>query len=487
MKRNLELLVVELGVAAMGLCGCVGRVDEWQQKANDMKTAVLSSPNPEHSAFAGTCYYVSVDGSDDNDGKSPERPVATLKKIETLGLKPGDAVLFRRGDLFRHDHALAAQNGVTYSAWGKGPKPTLCGSLQNYADPALWKETQYSGIWKCTKPLHNVGLITFDHDPRMIGKYDVICGTMVPPILEMGPRGNFDFKCEPPLQLRNDLEFWTDDDARCLYLRSTKNPGSRFQRIEIAPDNHCIRVLDKTGVVVDNLHITMFGRNGISGQHGVRDLEVKNCIIDYVGGSILWKKWKNRHNVRFGNAVEVFGSCQGYRVHDNWIYQIYDTGITHQANNLTQSRIIHENVEYWNNLIEYCFWSIEYYNVRNKYGITRNIYVHDNFCRFGGEGWGCPLRKEVTPMYSFAHRAEETSNYRTEKNIFQFSEGFIISHTGEIEPDGYLTFRGNTYIQKTGRKFARWGKMEIPMEKSAVEAFLSEVLHEKDYRLFFTK
>ena len=490
MIRNWGLIAGWVGAM---LCGCAQSTDVWQRKADEMKAAVLASPNPDPASFTGTCYYVSLDGSDDNDGKSPERPIASLKKVGTLNLKPGDAVLFRRGDLYRHDYriedgklggAIVTQDGVTYSAWGEGDKPIVCGSVRNYADPELWQETSHPGIWKCTLPLRNVGLITFDHDPRTVGKYDAICGTLVPPVLDMGPRGNFDFKCEPPLQLRNDLEFWTDDDAKCLYLRSAENPGRRFKRIEIAPDTYGLRVLGKKGVVIDNLHVTLFGRHGVNGQSDVYDLEVKNCIFDYIGGSILWKKWRDRYNVRFGNAVEVYGSCHGYKVHDNWIYQIYDTGVTHQASYKAATEIIHENVEYRNNLIEYCFWSIEYYNMFNKYGITRNIHVHDNFCRFGGEGWGCPLRKEVTPMYSFVHHADETSNYRTENNIFQFSEGYIISHNKEPEPEGCLSFRGNTYIQKSGHKFARWSGKEIPAEKAAVEEFLNNVLHETDYHLF---
>jgi hypothetical protein len=232
----------------------------------------------------------------------------------------------------------------------------------------------------------------------------------------------------------------------------------------------------------DNLRLTLFGRHGISGMNNPKNLEVKNCIFDYIGGAILYKKTKTRRNVRYGNAVEIYGGCSGFRVHNNWIYQIYDTGITHQCVNEPQE-ITHENVEYWNNLIEYCYWSIEYYNKRNKYGITRNVYVHDNFCRFGGEGWGCTLRRRTTPMYSFAHRADKTENYRTENNIFQFSEGFILSHKPELEPDGALTFKGNTYIQKSGQMFAEWGDATIPAEPGAIENFLKNTLKEKDFKL----
>lgn len=58
--------------------------------------------------YTGTAYYVSNDGDDNNDGLTPETAWRTLDKVsESCGfdgnaiLQPGDAVFFRRGDIFR--------------------------------------------------------------------------------------------------------------------------------------------------------------------------------------------------------------------------------------------------------------------------------------------------------------------------------------------------------------------------------------------------
>lgn len=62
----------------------------------------------------GTKYYVSADGSDDNDGKSPEKAWKTLAKVNSAKLTRGDGVFFRRGDTFRGK--IVAAQGITYSA-----------------------------------------------------------------------------------------------------------------------------------------------------------------------------------------------------------------------------------------------------------------------------------------------------------------------------------------------------------------------------------
>lgn len=70
--------------------------------------------------------------------------------------------------------------------------------------------------------------------------------------------------------------------------------------------------------------------------------------------------------------------------------------------------------------------------------------------------------------YSFGQPADETKNYRTENNIFQYSTGYIYRHSHFIEPKGALIFRGNTYIQYADERFALWGTDNvIPMSEAA--------------------
>ena len=69
---------------------------------------------PDTIEIKGTKYYVSNDGDDSNDGKTPETAWQTLTKVSETDFAAGDGVLFRRGDLFRG--FVKTRSGVTYAA-----------------------------------------------------------------------------------------------------------------------------------------------------------------------------------------------------------------------------------------------------------------------------------------------------------------------------------------------------------------------------------
>ena len=437
------------------------RWDAWDDnldaQAVAMRERVLASASDYPQT--GRRWYFAENGSDDNDGRSPERPLRTLAKAGTLPLKPGDAVLFRRGDLFRG--FFNAQAGVTYSAWGKGPKPTLCGSLRNYADETLWVTTGVANVWRCTERIVNAGCVFFDFDPQEVGRQEVVFGKMALP----GRKEPHD----RPVALTEDLAFCNLFHEDALLLRSDAgNPGKRFRRIEIGSIllKHIIQV-DVPGVTIDNLHFTCSGGNAV-GNHPKRDFEVRNCVFNHLGGSVLLG-WRFG-TVRFGNAVEVWDGVDGYRVHDNWMYQIYDTGVTHQRNDTADFVCRMKNIEYARNLIERCFWSIEYYNQRNAPGSsTEDVHIHDNFCRFGGEGWGCLGRESRAMLFSFGDPPTLTRNYRMERNVFDRSLGVVFFQSGRrLEEPGSRVFSGNRYVQWADRPFARVLNREVPMGDAAV-------------------
>lgn len=63
--------------------------------ADAVKQAILN--NTDELACGGTAYYVSNNGSDQNDGSSPETAWATLEQVNTASLSRGDGVYFERG------------------------------------------------------------------------------------------------------------------------------------------------------------------------------------------------------------------------------------------------------------------------------------------------------------------------------------------------------------------------------------------------------
>jgi hypothetical protein len=81
----------------------------------------------------GATYYVSAtQGNDANDGRATTSPWATIVRVNNHVFKPGDVVLFRRGDLWRETLRPASSGSelapITFGAYGSGPKPVITGS-----------------------------------------------------------------------------------------------------------------------------------------------------------------------------------------------------------------------------------------------------------------------------------------------------------------------------------------------------------------------
>ena len=107
------------------------------RKAQEMKNRVIETQNYEPKNER--VLYVSESGCDENDGLSPEKPIRTLAKVDER-TRPGDTVLFKRGDHFR-GRVKVDKDGVTYASYGTGVKPIIDSSLKNYADPSMWTLT----------------------------------------------------------------------------------------------------------------------------------------------------------------------------------------------------------------------------------------------------------------------------------------------------------------------------------------------------------
>ncbi len=79
-----------------------------------------------------TNYYVSASGSDSNAGTSEDKPWKTLAKVNSFTLKPGDQILFKRGDSWVGTITPKASgisgSVITYGAYGSGDKPKIFGS-----------------------------------------------------------------------------------------------------------------------------------------------------------------------------------------------------------------------------------------------------------------------------------------------------------------------------------------------------------------------
>ena len=413
--------------------------------SQQMKKDVLETPNTADiygDKMTGPVFYISEkNGDDSNDGKTPETawktPAATSK---TPFPKKNTTYLFERGGVYRGNITVSVA-GMILGSYGTGEKPVLMQSKKNYADPALWEKTEWENVWKCTDTLVNVGVIAFDHDvfDHTDGTYNEIFG--------YNKTYNHD-GFTGPADLKSDLEFYSVERSKpadlaenVLYLYSEKNPGERFTSIEIGENK---AIVSGTGddVIIDNISFKFTGGHGMGGAGGCKNRTVTNCVFSWLGGSVL------DGTTLYGNAVEIYGSCDGYFVENNWMYQIFDTGVTHQFNDV--AACIHQNVRYYENLIEYCYWGIEFYNKRggnvpDSRKHTKDVHIAYNVLNESGYGWGSKVRDRDGYAYCGTSMA---ANYDelTEYNIINKCSGWLIL----LDSTSTEVHSRNFYIQTKG-------------------------------------
>lgn len=402
---------------------------------------------------SGTSYYVSADGDDSNDGKSPETAWKTLAKVSGSTLKSGDGVFFRRGDTFRGQ--LSTKNGVTYSAYGEGAKPNIFGWNKNSADPSLWTKTEVPGVWVYAEAItEDVGNIIFNDETnaRKIIRSTEKDGT------HKDYRANRTFNDYN--DMTEDMTFFHDSEMSAesgpagsgtgkLYLKCDKgNPGEVFESIEIAKKVHVI--IGTSNVKIDNLCVAYGGAHGISA--GKCDgLTVTNCEFKWIGGSLQTKigAYNRTWPTPYGNAIEIYGEAKNYTVDNCYIWQAYDAGVTHQGSSTGNLAV--DNVYYTNNVIEKCVYDIEIFYGEsineNDQRSFNGTYIENNILRKGG-GFGHYARPDtgVTALIRNGGILNNTTSYIVRNNIFDRSLGKLV----QAGNDGgsKAQYYDNIYIQK---------------------------------------
>lgn len=448
-------------------------------------------------------YYVSNSGNDSNSGTSPSSAWKTLDKVSSANIPSGSYVCFERGGLFRGK--LTAKAGVTYTAYGTGDKPKLYGSPENGADPTKWKKSDKKNVWYYVgaENWKDVGTLVFNEGEscaiKAIREYkdngDVYNWTTGLPF-------NDGYK-----DLNQDLHFYHEPSTKRLYLYSDENPGNRFNSIEFNVGYNLITVKEGVnGVTVDNLCLKYTGIHGI-GANTVNDLTVQNCEFGWIGGTVQGFLGNNKYETRLGNAIEIYGGCEDYTVQNNYIYQIYDAGITHQYSGVGDKVYNHTNVLYLNNVIENCVYSIEYFVSGcepSNPSVMTNFRIEGNHMWYASRGF-CEQRPPADRSWG-AHikgRCSRTGNratgYVIKDNIFVDGKDRLLQITSNLYnvdgSDSMPTFEGNIFVEQYGRKLGQVLQDEDPAQQIDAKfdfdsiAYLSERTfgRSKDNEIWFAK
>lgn len=423
--------------------------------AKQMKKDILNTPDTLD-VSGKTVYYLSEkNGNDDNDGLSKDKPLKTIAALSKYHPIHDAAILFERGGIYRGTFVFTPH--TYYGAYGDPtmPKPLIMQSKRNYADPSLWVETEYPNVYRCTELFCNAGVIGFDHDLFDYSEkcYDELYGE-VEGIGENGFTGVQD--------LNKDLQFYSVIPGKPSYMELKKgipgdlyvysakgNPGERFKSIEIG-ERTAIFGGDPVENIIENLAMKFTGAHAVA-TDSMEGLTVRGCVISWVGGSVLSIDYLGCGSpARYGNAIEG-QNCDRFVCENNWVYQIYDTGLTHQRG-VCDETVILKNLSYTCNLVEYCHWSFEFYNdsrgkTEGRYSLIENQHIAYNLCRFTGYGWGSIVSERWKESQAYnGSSCGITKNIVTEYTIFDRSAGYLLN----VVPGFNINESNNIYIQHLG-------------------------------------
>ncbi|HCH28286.1 MAG TPA: hypothetical protein DEW35_02140 [Ruminococcaceae bacterium] len=387
--------------------------------ADALRTKILNSKNTEEIyEIKGNKYYI-----------TKEMSVTDIPE----DLKPGDALLFERGGVFRilWHQGIDLPNGVIIGSYGVGDKPRFYGSQRNFADNSLWEKVEgKDNIIRTFLHGGNAGNIVFD---------DVACLGVKKWSLD---------------DVKENYDFFYDCDEY-LYLYYEGNIGEDFKSIEISQRE--ILITYGSDCIVDNLCLKYTGAHAVAAKHGTDNTRVTNCEIGFIGGSMQFGK------TRFGNGIELPIGATRATVKNNYVYQCYDAGITFQSWSSCGKESHYHDIDFSENLIENCCYGIEYFTTNTEgsglYSDYKNISFKDNIIRFSGYEWS-QLQRPDPWMTSHIRGGQwaymdDCENFTITDNVFDISRACIVfwwwhdesKNVIHPEPHKGLTVKNNTYYQ----------------------------------------
>ena len=397
----------------------------------DQKIAAIKNTEnltPTTGLYKRVYYVSSSTGSDSNNGTSADKPFKTIAKVNSVldGLSSSYSatVCFKRGDTWRGEQLVTVPK-LTVTAYGTGAKPVIMGSPENgggSANASKWTEVQ-TNIWRYegSQNWSDVGNIIFNDGEsyatkivQLYVKQEAWSDYQITDYTN-APAQKYSFKSYT--DLKNDLDFFHDKNFEggsgatgYLYMYSTSNPATRFNSIEFATRNDLVYIHHTDNVTIDNICFKYEGGHAIAadGQPGsdlvLDDLTVQNCEFYWIGGSIhdrikssVLGTDTTAYDTRYGNAIEVYGACDGFIARNNYIYQVFDAGITVQktvGSDAGTKDWSQKNIEFSGNVIEYCNYSIEYFLTQIPDGNNSsmvNFVISDNYMWNAGYGF-CETR-----------------------------------------------------------------------------------------------
>lgn len=327
-------------------------------------------------------YYVSAngtstDGTDINDPMSLE--IANLKVYNG-----NDRILLKSGDTFygqiNFQIDTCDEDMAYIGSYGEGEKPILS-AAKIVNSPNSWEKyseyvyrvdlknyEKFSGLKKNDLNSCDVGFWE-DSDGNIYGKKKNLLANL---------RKEGDFYC----------------DGRYFYVKSETVPYDKYGEIKLATKLEMLRMGSKC--VIENIHIEYTGAHGIVKKYTyIKDVEIKNCIIEKIGGSYLYGIG-NENIARYGNGIEFWNQAENTNVNNCVFYEIFDAAYTLQGNGVING--FKDNI-CENNIFINCSYNTEFFSNNSDDSGNPNMentIIRNNISINQDRGWGYICRTSET-------------------------------------------------------------------------------------------
>ena len=304
-------------------------------------------------AAAQTSYFVdAVTGSDGNTGTSPSAPWKTISRVNSASLRPGDNVLFRRGQTWR-EQLLPPNSGsagipITFSAYGMGTLPIISGAdlVTRWADNG----NSVPNTWMATAAIQ----------PNQVF-FNNIRGTPVGSVAACDSPGKW---------------YWI---ANALYTYGTSNPVSVYATpgIEACARNEAFDTYSRSFVTITDLQFTK-GNDRTTGTVyiGTHNVTMSGVVVsDGAGDGILCTT---------GDSAVMIAHCQ---IHNNLSRGISTWhGLARLGHeNYIQNSVIYDNLTHGIEITDN-YWIIQTDTVRDN-GTTSAGFEGIELYSPNSDGW----------------------------------------------------------------------------------------------------
>lgn len=250
-----------------------------------------------------TTYYVSSStGNNGSAGTSEGAPWASLWKVNSTTLYPGDYVKLKRGDVFRETLKLyqsgTPSNRITITSYGSGDLPRVCGAALETG----W--TLYSGnVWKCTES-NTVYDLHYDNT-----------------------RG---IRHDGTAYLLAEGDWFWNSSTSTLYLYCTSDPDAAYSQVEATIRYNCVDLNGQDYITVSYIHVDKAYERGVSLAFNTNYPIVDHCTISSCWHSGIWSSGNS-------SGQHEYGQITNNTVYDCAAHGIYHEGRYQSANHWTIS------------------------------------------------------------------------------------------------------------------------------------------------------